>query len=301
LRVATGKTAKRRKDLIAGGTSHRETACARREMSQELRQMDLLSYLQFPFVVSGLGVGFIVGMTGVGGGALMTPLLVLVFGIHPASAVGTDLLFASATKGFGTLVHGIGGSIDWRIVGLLGCGSVPASIVTTLVLHSLDVHSAETALLITKILACALILTALSLIFRRGIQRLTAGSALRLSPQRQGAITLVFGALLGVLVTTTSIGAGAIGVTVLLMLYPQVPTHRIVGSDIAHAVPLTFVAGIGHLGIGTVDIGLLASLLAGSVPGVIAGSLVAPRMPDAALRIALAAVLIAVSVLLLLK
>ncbi len=261
----------------------------------------IASLIQAPFVVSGLGVGLIVGMTGVGGGALMTPLLVLVFGMHPATAVGTDLLYAAITKGFGTVVHGLGRSIEWRIVGLLAGGSLPATAATTLLLHRYDIMGPESALVITKVLACALLLTAASLLFRNRIQSRVGRASGRLRSGQRDLATLVFGALLGILVTLSSVGAGSIGVSVLVLLYPALSLSRIVGTDIAHAVPLTLLAGLGHLSIGTVDAGLLASLLLGSIPGVIVGSLLSPRMPEAGLRIALATVLTAVSVLLLLK
>lgn len=261
----------------------------------------MLALLNLPFVISGLGVGLIVGLTGVGGGALMTPLLVLVFGIHPAAAVGTDLLYAAATKGVGTLVHGISRSIEWRIVGLLGAGSVPATLLTSYALHHSDMMDPGMTHLLTRILTCALVVTALSLLFRGKIQRLVLQSHFSMGAEQRQGITVIFGVILGVLVTLTSIGAGSIGVSVLLILYPSLPVSRIVGTDIAHAVPLTLVAGLGHLGLGTVDTALLASLLCGSIPGVIIGSLMGPRLPEVGLRLALASVLLAVSVMLFLK
>jgi len=263
--------------------------------------MNLLSIIQIPYLVSGLGVGLVVGMTGVGGGALMTPVLVLVFGLHPASAVGTDLLYASVTKGFGTMVHGFGRSIQWSVVGLLASGSIPAAMVMTVLLHRLDVASVEVGTLITKVLACALIITAFSLVFHRSVQRVVRQSSFTLTAGQRAAATVGFGMLIGALVTMTSVGAGSIGMSVLVLLYPNVPISRIVGTDIAHAVPLTMIAGLGHLSIGTVDTALLASLLAGSIPGVIIGSLLSPRLPEVGLRYALASVLMAVSILLFLK
>jgi uncharacterized membrane protein YfcA len=263
--------------------------------------MSFADGIQIPYMVSGLGVGFIVGLSGVGGGALMTPVLVLWFGIHPASAVGTDLIYASITKGFGTLVHGLGRAIDWRIVGLLAGGSLPATLATTAVLHGYGAQDAHLAAVITRVLAYALIVTALGLVFRRALMRLVQRGPVRMGPVQRSAVTVGFGAALGVLVTVSSVGAGSLGVTVLVLLYPQLPVVRIIGTDIAHAVPLTLIAGLGHMSLGTVDAVVLVSLLAGSIPGVIAGSLLSPRVPDAALRYILATVLTAVAILLLSK
>jgi uncharacterized membrane protein YfcA len=253
----------------------------------------LLSEIGWMYSLSGLAVGFIVGMTGVGGGSLMTPLLVLLFGFHPANAVGTDLLYAALTKSGGTAVHHIGGSIEWRIMGLLAAGSVPATVMTLLVLRRHDVHGVGVASTISTVLGVALLLTALSLVYRRAI--LDFGRAVSdhfaRRPGHQGAATILLGATLGVLVSISSVGAGALGVTVLLLLYPNLPTVRIVGTDIAHAVPLTLIAGIGYSLLGSVYWDVLFSLLIGSLPGIAIGSLLAPRVPERILRIMLAAVL----------
>ncbi len=253
--------------------------------------MTLFGVFFVPYVVSGFGVGFVVGLTGVGGGSLMTPLLVLLFGLHPAVAVGTDLLFAAATKCCGTAVHQIGRTVEWRVVGRLAAGSVPASLAMLLVLRHVDGGGTMLAALIAHVLGAALLLTALSLIFRRTILTLAHAWSFHRRPPLRNALTVALGAVLGALVTLSSVGAGAVGVTALVLLYPQLSIARIVGTDIAHAVPLTLVAGLGHLAIGTVDGALLASLLAGSLPGIALGSLLAPRVPERALRYLLAVVL----------
>ncbi len=244
------------------------------------------------YVTSGFGVGLLVGMTGVGGGSLMTPLLILLFGIHPSTAVGTDLLYAAATKAGGSVVHGWARSIHWPAVIRLASGSIPASILTLIVLWQLDLDSAAARSLVNVVLSFALLLTAASLIFRKAIlesfrwrlERLDAGTIAR--------ATVLVGAVLGVLVSISSVGAGAVGVTALLLLYPKLPMARIVGSDIAHAVPLTLIAGIGHWALGAIDWHLMGVLLMGSLPGIIIGSYFATRVPETALRLLLAVTLI---------
>jgi uncharacterized protein len=245
------------------------------------------------YAVSGLVVGFIVGLTGVGGGSLMTPILVLLFGVHPSTAVGTDLLYAGLTKAVGTIFHGRHGSVNWRIVGLLAVGSVPASMATLYILQSLGPRSDATSHIISVSLGIALLITAASLVLRDRIVAMTRGAG-ALPGYMQGALTIVTGLIIGVLVSVSSVGAGALGVTALYFLYPRLPARTIVGSDIAHAVPLTLVAGAGHWALGSVDGAMLASLLVGSIPGIIAGSLSAPRLPDQILRPILACVLLLV-------
>jgi uncharacterized protein len=247
------------------------------------------------YVLSGFSVGLLVGMTGVGGGSLMTPLLILLFGIHPATAVGTDLLYAAATKTAGSLVHGLARSIHWPIVARLACGSIPASMVTLLVLWWLNFSSDVARSLINLVLCVALFLTAGALIFRNAIMNRYRNRFDKLSPGRTATITVMVGVGLGVLVSISSVGAGAVGVVALLLLYPDLPMASIIGSDIAHAVPLTLVAGTGHWIIGTVDWHLMGSLLAGSLPGIVIGSYVAVRVPERALRLALAITLIVVA------
>jgi uncharacterized membrane protein YfcA len=247
------------------------------------------------FVLSGFSVGVLVGMTGVGGGSLMTPLLILLFGIHPATAVGTDLLYAAATKTAGSLVHGLARSINWMMVRRLATGSVPATIVTLTLLSFINQQGVAARALITLVLCGALLLTAVSLIFRNAIIQSWRDRFPMLDEGSTAIATVVVGAILGVLVSCSSIGAGAIGVVALIILYPQLPMARIVGSDIAHAVPLTLVAGAGHWIIGSVDWHIMGSLLAGSLPGIVLGSYVAVRVPERALRLVLAATLIVVA------
>jgi uncharacterized protein len=246
------------------------------------------------YVLSGFLVGLLVGQTGVGGGSLMTPLLVLVFGVHPATAVGTDLLYASATKTAGTLVHGLNHTVNWRIVGRLAAGSVPATALTLLMMWHFDVATRDARGVISTVLGVMLLLTAVSLVFRRQLIELASPYIGRVSPRPTAWLTVAVGVALGVLVTISSVGAGAIGVTALLLLYPRLSMAVIVGSDIAHAVPLTLLAGIGHWMLGTVDWSLLATLLAGSVPGIVIGSYISAHVPDGYLRPILACTLIVV-------
>jgi uncharacterized protein len=248
-----------------------------------------------PYVASGFVVGMLVGMTGVGGGSLMTPLLIMVFGVHPATAVGTDLLYAAATKTAGSLVHGLARSIHWPLVARLACGSIPASALTLLLLWRLDLAGYGTRTMINLVLCCALLLTAASLILRNAFIARYRHRFDRLDPGRVELLTVLVGAALGVLVSTSSVGAGAMGVMAMLVLYPQIPMARIIGSDIAHAVPLTLVAGLGHWAMGTIDWHLMGSLLAGSLPGILIGSYAAVRVPESALRLMLAATLILVA------
>ncbi len=243
---------------------------------------------------SGLIVGLLVGLTGVGGGSLMTPLLVLLFGFHPGTAVGTDLLYASATKSVGTLVHSINRSVDWRVTGRLALGSIPATALTILVLYALHLQGDAASALISTVLGFALLLSAATLLFRRRLFELAARRSVEMSPRSTAVLTVLFGSMLGVLITLSSVGAGAIGVTVLILLYPRMPVAKIVGSDIAHAVPLTLIAGLGHLALGSVDLSLLGSLLVGSVPGIIVGSQLAVRISDQILRPILAGTLVLV-------
>ncbi len=251
------------------------------------------------YSLAGVLVGLLVGLTGVGGGSLMTPILVLFFGFHPATAVGTDLLYASATKTAGTFVHGHRGSVDWRVVRRLATGSLPAAVLTLTILAFSDRATKDTSDLITAILGVALVLTAIAIFFRTRLVLRFAPLLERISEQRTASLTVMLGAILGALVSLTSVGAGALGMTALLILYPKLPTARLVGSDIAHAVPLTLIAGIGHLLMGSVDYWLLASLLAGSVPGIVAGSLIASRSSDRVLQPILAVTLAIVGVRLL--
>jgi uncharacterized protein len=245
------------------------------------------------YTVSGFGVGAIVGLTGVGGGSLMTPLLVLLFGIHPATAVGTDLLYAAMTKAGGTVAHGKKGHIDWSITGKLAMGSIPAAALTLYVLSQLPKGSNTIGAVISNGLGFALLLTAIAILFGRKLQSYAA--AHENAPFRQnhlGKVTVAVGVVLGVLVTISSVGAGALGVAVLFFLYPKLAAVKIVGSDVAHAVPLTLVAGLGHWMLGGVDWFLLGSLLLGSLPGIWLGSHASAKVPEHILRRILATMLV---------
>ena len=242
------------------------------------------------YTLSGFAVGAIVGLTGVGGGSLMTPLLVVFFGVAPVTAVGTDLLFAALTKTGGAWAHARRGNVTWSVVGWLAAGSVPASVFTLVLLHVFAPHPQRLSAIVSVALGIALILTAGALLFR---ERLRAWAFRR---DVHGAMTtsrtIAVGAILGALVTISSVGAGALGVTALFFLYPGLAAARIVGTDIAHAVPLTLVAGLGHAAAGAVDWRLLAALLVGSLPGIWIGSALSRRIPERLLRTALAAMLV---------
>jgi uncharacterized membrane protein YfcA len=233
-------------------------------------------------------------MTGVGGGSLMTPVLILLFGIHPENAVGTDLLYAAATKTGGTIAHGLFGTIEWRVVGLLASGSLPMAIMTMLIMSHFSASGGQVGHVITFVLGLALLATAASLIFRARLIAYANQRLERSTGRRTVSLTIMTGAALGVLVSLTSVGAGALGVTALIMLYPALPMARIVGSDIVHAVPLTLVGGIGHWFAGSVNTTILASLLIGSLPGIFIGSYAAALVSDRVMRLTLASVLILV-------
>ena len=248
---------------------------------------------------AGLGVGLVVGLTGVGGGALMTPILVLLFGMAPATAVGTDLWFAAITKIFGGAVHHSRGSVDWAVLRLLCLGSLPTAMLTLVWLHSSGASQMKQGLIL-NLLGSVLILTACARVFKRQAQAL--GKALRINAaeqfkRAQPAMTVLAGATLGFLVTLTSVGAGALGAVMLVYLYPfRMTPAKLVGTDIVHAVPLTIVAGSGHLFMGNVDLGLLWQLLVGSIPGVLIGSMLSSKAPELLLRRAIALVLVLVGV-----
>jgi len=248
----------------------------------------------FGFTIAGLVVGFIVGMTGVGGGSLMTPIL-LWFGISPATAVGTDLLYAAITKASGVWVHARNKNIDWKITGWLSLGSVPAAALTLWFLSTLHTDTSALNAVIKQGLAVVLILTALAILFKTRLQAFAnrhAGDRYSLSDRSLNILTVLTGVVLGVMVTLTSIGAGALGTVALFLLYPFLVTRRLVGTEIAHAVPLTLVAGLGHAGMGNMDWSLLGYLLLGSLPGIYLGSHLTGRISDRVLRPCLAAMLL---------
>ena len=243
------------------------------------------------FIASGFVVGLLVGITGVGGGALMTPLLIFGFGIAPAVAVGTDLIFAAITKASGVWSHASQSTVDWRVVRRLASGSLPAALLTLFLLGEVDTHSAEAQGLITTTLGLALMLTAVALLWRSRLRKAPHGGA-AVEQRAIAPATVLTGVVLGVLVTLTSVGAGALGAAVLFWLYPRLSAARVVGTDLAHAVPLTALAGLGHWQMGTVDAGLLLMLLAGSLPGIYLGSRLGKQIPDRWLRPALATLLL---------
>lgn len=247
---------------------------------------------QTAFIFAGFVVGLIVGLTGVGGGSLMTPLLIFGFGIKPALAVGTDLLFAAFTKMGGSINLAVSRSIDWRIVGSLSLGSIPASLLTLYVLKTIGSGAESFQHVITTTLGVALVLTAGATLYKaqfgksRKDQLASQSLDQTSNPTKplHPALPIAFGAMVGVLITITSVGAGAIGVTALMLLYPSLPLSRIIAADIAYAVPITLVAGLGHASIGQVDWPLLIQLLAGSLPGIWLGSRLNSRWSDKALR-----------------
>lgn len=251
--------------------------------------------MDWMYTLSGFLVGLIVGVTGVGGGSLMTPLLVLFFGVSPATAVGTDLLYASLTKTMGAWVHGRRGTVDWRVVGLLALGSLPAALATILLLKYLAMDEKALRSLVTYVLSVALLMTATVLLLKDRIQKLARrrdGTVYELHHRHLPAATIATGVVVGALVTVSSIGAGVLGTVALLFLYPRMSAVKVVGTDIAHAVPLTAFAGMGHLALGTVDLVLLGSLLLGSLPGIYIGSHLSAKVPEKVLRPLLATMLL---------
>ncbi len=248
------------------------------------------------FILAGFAVGLIVGLTGVGGGSLMTPILIFFFGVKPYLAVGTDLLFAAFTKMGGTVSLARQKLVPWRVVGQLCAGSIPAALITLGSLHQLGPASPLVQSLMTSTLGVALLLTAAAMLYKaaRGKQlprTLAEGQLESATHARHWSLPVLFGAVIGTLVTLTSVGAGAIGVSVLLLLFPLLPLPRIVAADIAYAVPLTLVAGLGHASMGSVDWPLLGKLLAGSLPGIWLGTRLMRHTPERLVRSALSVLL----------
>ncbi len=259
--------------------------------------------MDFSFTLIGFLVGFIVGMTGVGGGSLMTPILVLGFGIQPAIAVGTDLLYASITKSGGVFVHHKHGNIQWPIVIHLSIGSIPASLCSILVIKHLDESGINYDNLIMLTLSIALILTALLLLSRNHLHKISKKEkfdAIRALHRRyRKPVTIFSGVMIGILVTLSSVGAGVIGAAALFFLYPRLKAIQIVATDLAHAIPITAIAGLGHAHIGTVNYILLGSLLVGSLPGIYLGSHFGSFLPDKIMRPVLAVMLLIIGIRLL--
>ncbi len=260
-----------------------------------MNEIVTLHWLNPLYTISGFCVGALVGLTGVGGGSLMTPVLILLFGVQTTTAVGTDLLYAAVTKTGGTGRYSAYRTIDWRIVGRLAAGSLPATCLTIAVMSRTDLGGEAARNLINAVLSGALILTAGVLVFRRAILEFYAARVGALKPRTTTVATVTTGALLGVLVSISSVGAGAIGVTALILLYPHLPMPQIVGSENAQAVTLTLAGGIGHWMLGSIDWLVLASLLVGSLPGIVIGGYISVQIPDSVLRLLLAAVLLLVA------
>lgn len=252
--------------------------------------------MDFTYILSGFGVGLLVGLTGVGGGSLMTPLLTLLFGVSPTVAVGTDLAFAATTKAAGTLAHRYRKTVHWDIVRHLCFGALPAALVATLALKyfgALDEHINQ---IVRYAIAGSVLLTVVALLFRSRMQAwVLAHPEKQLQGARLTAVTITVGAILGLLVTVSSIGAGAIGATILVLLYPRLSPAEIAGTDIAYAVPLTAIAALGHWWLGSIHWELLGALLIGSIPGITIGSLAARSVPERFLRALLATTLTGVA------
>lgn len=251
--------------------------------------------MDFALPLCGLFVGILIGVTGMGGGAAMTAFLIVLFGINPVSAVGTDLLFAAATKSFGAREHARRGGVDWQIVKLLALGSVPGTLVTMLVLSQIPVNDPALSQTIRVAIGAALLLSAVGFLVPRTFERLARILSLN---SRFGfgvtvpGLTVALGFVLGLVVSLTSVGAGVIGLALLRQLYRRLPIVRLVGSDIAHAVPLTLIAGFGHWMLGEILWDVLLLLLLGSIPGVVIGSRLAHFVPEEVLRPAVGTVLL---------
>lgn len=246
------------------------------------------------FTLAGLVVGLCIGLTGVGGGALMTPILIMGFGVPPLVAVGTDLLYAAFTKASGVWFHSRQKNVRWDLAGRLAMGSVPTSLATAWLLGRFE-QSAALEQVISVALGVTLVMTSLVLLFRERLHRGALKPGGRLHSwcrlHRMGLLTAL-GALLGVLVTLSSVGAGALTAALLFLLFPRMPTLTVVGTDLVHAVPLTLIAGLGHLQLGSVDFTLLGALLLGSIPGTALGSYLGQRVPETFLRRGLASLLL---------
>ena len=244
------------------------------------------------YVISGFVVGILVGLTGVGGGSLMTPLLTLLFGVSPTVAVGTDLAFASITKSAGAFTHKMRGTVNWHIVRLLCFGALPAAILATLWLKHFGALDKDIGQIIRYTIAVSVLLTVVALLFKRNMLAwLSRHPEKQLQGRPLAIATVIAGAVLGALVTVSSIGAGAIGATLIVMLYPRLTPAEIAGTDIAYAVPLTAIAAFGHWWLGSINWALLSTLLIGSVPGIILGSMAARAVPERVLRFMLATTL----------
>ncbi|HHM2324386.1 sulfite exporter TauE/SafE family protein [Acinetobacter baumannii] len=259
----------------------------------------------FEFILAGMLVGFCVGITGVGGGSLMTPILIGLFRIEPHIAIGTDLLYAAISKFCGSMVHAKKLNIVWPIVLWLAVGSIPASFGTAWVLEHYLSQSTHYKAVLTMVLGFMLTLTGVSIIFRTRIEKFfnkfrnkenTQTENEQLAVQNKRTYIVIMGIILGVFVTLSSVGAGAFGIMALVIMFPNLPMIRIIGSDVVHAVLLTLVAGLGHMSAGNVDFVLLMWLLVGSIPAIIIGTLISSRMPERLIRKILGLTLFALGV-----
>ncbi|EMO2543738.1 TPA: sulfite exporter TauE/SafE family protein [Acinetobacter baumannii] len=259
----------------------------------------------FEFILAGMLVGFCVGITGVGGGSLMTPILIGLFRIEPHIAIGTDLLYAAISKFCGSMVHAKKLNIVWPIVLWLAVGSIPASFGTAWVLEHYLSQSTHYKAVLTMVLGFMLTLTGVSIIFRTRIEKFfnkfrnkenTQTENEQLAVQNKRTYIVIMGIILGVFVTLSSVGAGAFGIMALVIMFPNLPMIRIIGSDVVHAVLLTLVAGLGHMSAGNVDFMLLMWLLVGSIPAIIIGTLISSHMPERLIRKILGITLFALGV-----
>ena len=261
------------------------------------------------FILAGVLVGFCVGVTGVGGGSLMTPILISLFRIEPHIAIGTDLLYAAISKFCGSFVHAKKMNIVWPIVIWLAVGSIPASFATHWVLDNYLSQSTHYKAVLTIVLGFMLTITGLSILFRSQIENLFNKyrkqelpdmtqdlEKVKLQAKEKRVAIIIMGIILGIFVTLSSVGAGAFGIMALVVMFPNLPMIRIIGSDVVHAVLLTLVAGLGHMSSGNVDFMLLMWLLVGSIPAIIVGTLLSSRMPEKLIRKILGITLFALGV-----
>jgi uncharacterized protein len=244
---------------------------------------------------AGLCIGILVGLTGVGGGSLMTPLLILLFGIHPVTAVGTDLAYGAVTKTAGGFKHWRQGSVDMRLSWWMALGSVPAAVLGVIALELFQdaLEGSFNDALIAAV-AGAVLFAGLAVLARPLLAARTgAGERDEVPLERRHKVAAVgVGAIVGFVLGVTSVGSGALIGVALILLFRLTP-HRMVGTDIFHAAILLWAAALAHLAFGNVDFGLAGNLLVGSLPGIWIGSSLSARMPVPALRTALAAVLVA--------
>lgn len=250
------------------------------------------------YTLAGALTGFLVGLTGVGGGSLMTPILLLVLGVAPTTAVATDLWFASITKIVGAAIHQRAGKVDWQVVRRLWTGSLPVALLVV-ILISMGDHLSKVSWL-AKAVGVVVLITALGMFFSPMLFKLAKGQRLE-KPEKfkawQPVLTVLAGAILGLAVALTSVGAGAIGSVMLLFLYPlRMTPHRLVATDLVHAIPLAMVAGIGYLFAGKVNVSMLGNMLLGSIPAIAIGSLLAGKIPARGVQLALATVLVLVGI-----